>query len=185
MISRVRFSSLLIAAMTSGFLALPLGAQVRSPAALDITLGLHYVTGGLIDFRDGGLLDVLATGRIRAAPRRAVVAGVGVSGVAGGFGDRCLLTPSGGCAGKGNFIVLNALVGIDQALGTASGRLLIGPAIYDGAKARSAGVQGRVDLTSPARAHLALGAMGRATLLPSHNGQTLIGWAAGVSLAFR
>ena len=179
----MRFSSLLIATVTSGLLGLPLGAQVRSPAALDITIGVHYVTGGLIDFRDGGLLDVLATGRIRAAPRRAVVAGV--SGIAGGFGDRCLLTPSGGCAGNGNFVVLNAVVGIDQALGTASGRLLIGPAIYDGAKARSVGVQGRVDLTSPVRAHLALGAMGRATLLPSHNGQTLIGWAAGVSLAFR
>jgi hypothetical protein len=174
-----------MAIVTSELLVLPLGAQVRSPAALDITLGIHNVTGGLIDFNPGGLLDVLATGRIRAAPRRAIVAGGGASLVAGGFGDRCLRTPSGGCAGKGNFVIVNALVGIDQALGSASGRLLIGPALYDGAKARSAGVQARVDLTSPVRAHLALGAMGRATLLPSHNGQTLIGWAAGVSFAFR
>jgi hypothetical protein len=181
----VRLSSLRIAIVTSGLLALPLGAQVCSPAALDITLGLHAVTGGFIDFRTGALLDVLATGRIRAASRRAIVAGGGASTVVGGFGDRCLLTPSGGCAGKGNFVVVNALVGIDQALGAASGRLLIGPALYDGAKARSVGVQARVDLTSPVRAHLALGAMGRVTLLPSHNGQTLIGWAAGARLAFR
>jgi len=63
--------------------------------------------------------------------------------------------------------------------------LLVGPAAYDGAKARSAGAQLRVDFASPTLAHLALGAMGRATLLPSHNGQSLVAWAAGLSLAFR
>jgi len=181
----MRFSRQLIAIVTATLVSLPLGAQVHSPAAFDITVGSHTVKGGLIDFRTGGLFDVLATGRVRASPQRAVVAGLGVSTVLGGFGDRCLITPSGGCAGQGNFVIVNALVGVDKALGAGSGRLLIGPAVYDGADAHSVGVQGRVDLTSPARAHLAFGLMGRATVLPSHNGQSLVAWATGVSLAFR
>jgi len=134
----MRFSRQLIAIVTATLVSLPLGAQVHSPAAFDITVGSHTVKGGLID-----------------------------------------------CAGQGNFVIVNALVGVDKALGAGSGRLLIGPAVYDGADAHSVGVQGRVDLTSPARAHLAFGLMGRATVLPSHNGQSLVAWATGVSLAFR
>ena len=55
------------------------------------------------------LADVFAAGRVRPMSYGALVAGLGVSGIMGGFGDRCLILPGGGCAGKGNFTVGTAL----------------------------------------------------------------------------
>jgi hypothetical protein len=43
----------------------------------------------------------------------------------------------------------------------------------------------RVDLTAPALAHLAVGVMTRATVLPSHSGNGVVAWAVGVSLGLR
>lgn len=181
----MRRPALFIAIAQCVLAASPLTAQHRSPLALDVTLGLHTVVGGLIDLRTGLLFDALLTGRVRTLPRRTLVAGVGASTVFGGSGDRCLPTPGGGCASQGNFVVLNALVGFDQPIENASVRLLVGPAVYDGAGGRSTGLHGRVDLASPPFFHVALGAMASATLLPSHNRQTLRTWAAGLSLALR
>ena len=172
-----------VVTLAIGLLAAPLSAQNRTPAALEGTIGLHNTSGGTIDFRTGLLIDVLASGSVRRVFPRQFVVGGGASVVLGGFGDRCLLTPNGGCAGKGNFTVVNALVGIEQALGSASARFLIGPAIYDGAGARSAGLQARVDFLSLTK--VALGAMVRTTVLPSHNDQALVALATGFSLAFR
>jgi hypothetical protein len=165
--------------------ASPLPAQHPSAARLDLTLGLSAVRGGTIDFRTGLLADVLAAGRLRPTRRGAIVAGLGASGIFGGMGDRCLLLPDGGCAGKGNFGVVTALFGVDRALGSGSLRLLTGPSYHKGANAGSVGLQGRVDVASPAFAHVALGVMTRATILPDHGGATLVIWGLGVGGAFR
>jgi hypothetical protein len=162
-----------------------LHAQQPSAARLDLTLGASGVRGGIIAFRSGALADVFAAGRLRPIPGGALVAGLGASGIMGGFGDRCLILPNGGCAGKGNFTVVSALLGVDRALGAGSLRLLAGPSYHDGAKDASVGLQGRIDVASPAFAHLALGVMTRATVLPDHGGAKLVIWGFGVGVAFR
>ena len=162
-----------------------LNAQQPSGARLDLTLGASRMRGGIIDNRSGVLADAFAAGRLRSMPGGAIVAGLGASGILGGFGDSCLILPNGGCAGKGNFTVVSALLGVDRAVGAGSLRLLAGPSYHDGAKDASVGLQGRIDVASPAFAHLALGVMTRATVLPDHGGATLVIWGFGVAVAFR
>jgi len=154
-------------------------------APLDLTIARHTVSGGFIDYRSGGLLDVLVAAPVRSASHAAFIAAAGVGVVVGGFGDRCLIRPSGGCAPKGNFVVANALAGADVALAAWSARLLVGPALYRGAGASSLGIQTRLDLISPPVARIAIGPMVRATVLPSHGGESLLAWAAGASIAIR
>ena len=151
----------------------PVAAQ---PAGirLDLTAGLSTVQGGTIDFRTGLLADLLATGRVRSLARSSIVAGLGASGILGGMGDRCLLLSQGGCAGKGNFAVVTALLGVDRAVGGASLRLLTGPSYHNGASDESVGLQGRFDIASSAFAHFALGVMSRVTMLPNHDDATLV-----------
>ena len=156
----------------------------RTPV-LDLTIAGHKVSGGLIDFRTGPSLDVLAAGAVRSTPRWAIVGALGAGFEFGGFGDRCLVRPTGGCAPKGNFVVTNLLGGVDLPIGGASARMLLGPAIYNGAGDTSLGLQTRLDLSSPTLAHLGLGAMLRATMLPSHGGESLVAWAVGGSLIIR
>lgn len=177
--------SMCVATLAMAPLVSPVGAQDGASTTLEGTIGAHVVSGGAIDHRNGLLMDLLAAGRIGGLFQRPLVIAGGVGAVMGGFGDRCLLTSNGGCAGNGNFVVLNVLVGIEQPFGSASARFLVGPAIYDGANARSAGLQGQVDVASPTKGRMALGAMVRATVLPSHNGQALVGWGTGISVAFR
>ena len=157
----------------------------RTPA-LDLTLARHTVSGGFIDFRDGAMLDLLAAGELRSAPRWAWVAAGGASVILGGLGDRCLIRPDGGgCAPQGNFVAVSLLSGAQVALGPAGARALVGPALYNGAGDSSLGAQGRVDLLSPALAHVGLGVMARATVLPSHGGARLVAWAIGGSATIR
>jgi hypothetical protein len=163
----------------------PLAAQHPSGARLDVAMGLSGLRGGTIDGRTAAFADVLAAGRLRPTPAGAIVAGLGASGILAGMGDKCLLLPQGGCADKGNFIVVSALFGVDRALGAGSLRLLAGPSYHSGDKHGSAGLQGRIDVASPAFAHLALGLMTRATLLPDHDDATLVIWGFGVGVAFR
>ena len=165
--------------------ASPLTAQRPSGARLDLTMGASAVRGGVITNRRGVLADVLAAGRVRPMPGGAIVAGLGASGIVGGFGDKCLPLPNGGCAGKGNFTVVSALLGVEHAVSAGSLRLLAGPSYHNGAKDGSVGLQGRIDFASPAFAHLALGLMTRATVLPNHGDATLVIWGFGVGVAFR
>ena len=98
----------------------------RTPA-LDLTLARHTVSGGFIDFRDGAMLDLLAAGELRSAPRWAWVAAGGASVILGGLGDRCLIRPDGGgCAPQGNFVAVSLLSGAQVALGPAGARALVG-----------------------------------------------------------
>ena len=154
-------------------------------AVLDLTMARHAVNGGFIDYRNGAMLDVLAAGTVRSSPRAAFIAAVGAGVVVGGFSDRCLSRPDGGCAPLGNFVVTNVLAGADLSLGQSSMRVLLGPALYNGAGASSLGAQVRLDLISPPLVHVGIGPMLRATVLPSHGGDLLVAWAVGGSLVIR
>lgn len=160
-------------------------AQHRGDGGLTVTLGRHSVRGGLIDYRNGSLLDILAAGRVRTMHRWSMVAAGGVGVIVGGTTDRCLMRPEGGCAPKGNFVAVEALVGVAKPIGRVSARVLAGPALYNGADDKSLGVQARLDLNASASTHLGLGGMLRATWLPSHGGDRLTMWAAGGTLTFR
>jgi hypothetical protein len=155
----------------------------RTPV-LDLTVARHTVSGAPFNHNPGGSLDLLAAVPLRSTPRWALVAAAGGGFVVGGFGDSCLITPSG-CAPKANFVVANVLAGADVNLGGASARVLLGPALYNGEDDTSVGAQLRVDLSSPSLAHVGLGAMFRATMLPSYAGESLLAWAIGGSLIVR
>lgn len=160
-------------------------AQRRGDVGLTVTLARHSIRGGLFAFRTGALLDVLAAGRVRTMPRWSMVAAGGVGVIFNGTTERCSILPGGGCAPQGNFVAVEALVGVAKPIGRVSGRALAGPALYSGAEDTSFGVQARLDLNAPVSTHLGLGGMLRATLLPSHDGERLTLWAAGGTLTFR
>ena len=151
----------------------------------DFSLGRHTTSGGLIDYKTGAMADVLLALGVHEQPGWETVVAIGVGGVIGGFGDRCLIRPEGGCAPQANFGVWNVLIGGDASLGGAAVRGLVGPAYYTGGGGRSFGAEGRLDLSSPTLAHVGLGPMLRATWLPSHGGQRFVAWAIGGSLIFR
>lgn len=163
------------------------GAQEspRRTPVVDVTMARHTIAGGFVDYRTGALLDVLIAGDVRPAARWTWIAAGGVGGVLGGFGDRCLFKPDGGCAPQANFVAGSLLGGVHVPLSEFAVRALAGPALYSGADARSVGLQGRLDLLGPTFLHLGLGAMARATLLPSHGGDRLVAWALGGSLVIR
>lgn len=163
-------------------------AQSPRGTGADVTLARHSVRGGFLGYRTGLHAGALFAVPLRPARTESLLLGFGGGAVVGGFGDRCLFGPGGpgaGCAPKANFVVVDLLVGttIPGAAGLA--RAFAGPAFYAGGGGRSVGVQGRVDLTAPAMAHLGLGAMLRGTYLPSHGGDRLLAWAAGGSLTLR
>lgn len=160
-------------------------AQRREDVGVTVAIAQHSIRGGLVEYRTGALLDVLAAGRVRSMPRWSVIAAGGVGVVVGGTADGCLVRSDGSCAPKGNFVVVDALAGLGTPIGGGSARALMGPALYSGAGDTSLGVQGRLDLNAPMSSHLGIGAMLRATVLPSHAGERLILWAVGGSLTFR
>lgn len=96
----------------------------------------------------------------------------------GGTTDRCPVRPVGSCAPQGNFVAVDALVGVAKPIGRVSAYAWAGPALHSGADDTSLGAQGRRDLNAPASTHLGLGGMLRAKLLPSHGGEPLTLWAA-------
>ena len=160
-------------------------AQRRGDVGLTVTLARHSIRGGLFADRDGGLLDVLAAGRVNTTPRWSMVAAGGIGlDVRAGMEQSSILAGAS-CAPLGNFVAAEALIGVAKPIGRVSGRALAGPALYSGAEDTSIGVQARLDLNAPVSAHLGLGWMLRATLLPSHDGERLTLWAAGGTLTFR
>jgi hypothetical protein len=185
----LKFTHLLagtVAALAVG--ASPARAQTTaqdSVLRLDVTVARHEMSGGLIDYRTGGMLDALLALGVHDQPRWETVVAIGGGGVAGGFGDRCLIRPDGGCAPQANFGFLNLLIGGDVSLGGAALRGLAGPAYYTGGGAHSFGAEVRMDLSSPTVAHVGLGPMVRATWLPSHGAQRFVAWAVGASVVFR
>lgn len=160
-------------------------ASVDTNPRLDVTIARHTMSGGTIDYRTGGMLDLLLAVPVHNAPTWKAVVAIGGGGVFGGTGDRCLFLPDGTCAPQANFRVLDALVGADMSVGGAALRGLVGPAYYAGNDRHAIGAQGRIDVSSPTLAHFGLGAMLRATWLPSYVDQHFIAWAIGGSLVIR
>jgi len=79
----MRLSISVLPAIGLALLAAPLEAQ-RSSLGLDVTLGEHRTAGGLIDYRTGAMLDVLATARVHSLRQRSLVGGLGASAGAKG-----------------------------------------------------------------------------------------------------
>ena len=181
----MRKATLAVLAAASALCAADAQAQLRGDTGLTITLGRHTAQGGDIAYRDGFLLDVLAAARVRTMPRWSIIAAGGVSVVASNTTDVCVLRAEGRCAPFGNFGVINALAGASTSVGPFRARALAGPALYNGADDTSLGVQARVDFNAPVTRHVGLGAMMRATFLPSHGGARLFPWAVGGSITFR
>ena len=177
----------ILAALAAGTLLTSATAQAqrRGDVGFTVTVGRHFARGGVLDNRTGALLDVLAAGRVRTMPRWSIVAAGGVGVVVGGKWEVCVIQPDGSCAAHASFLVVDALVGAAKPIGGMSARALAGPALYSGANDTSLGVQGRLDLNAPASPHVGFGAMLRATVLPSHDGERLTLWAVGASLTFR
>jgi hypothetical protein len=162
------------------------GAQRRPLFSLDASAGFGTGAGG--EFRDpaGFALDALAGVRVRPAPAGAIVAGLaaGMHGMPSS-GDDCLLMPSGGCVPAFPlFYSAGALLGWETA--SASGpslRLLGGPAYYRADEGGAAlGLQGRLDMTTPALLHVALVVSVRGAVLPNFRGDALGLAAAGIGV---
>jgi hypothetical protein len=184
-IPRKRSSALKVAGVVVALLATtaaPQHAQSLRTPALDLTLGRHTLSGGLFDYHTGAFADLLVAGAVQSGTRWSVIAAGGGGAVVGGFGDRCLLRPGGGCAPKANFAIGNVLAGAGLSLRMISARALVGPAIYQYEGGKSLGAQGRLDLAATTVAHVGFGVMLRATLLPSLAGQRVLAWAVGGSI---
>jgi hypothetical protein len=161
-------------------------AQRRLPLSLDATVGFGTGAGG--EFRDprGFALDALAAMRVRPAPAGAIVAGFAaeLQGMPSS-GDDCLLTPSGGCVPDFPlFYAAAALLGWEAAGGSGpSLRLLGGPAYYRADEGGAAlGLQGRLDVATPAMLHVALVVSVRGAVLPNFRGDALGLAAAGLGV---
>jgi hypothetical protein len=156
----------------------------RSPV-LDLTLGSHNVSGATFANSNGLFLDLFAAGSLRSTPKRALVAGLGVTGIASGFGDVCRFRPDGSCAPRANFVATSMLAGFGVPLGEASGRVLVGPTLYKGEDDTSLGLQARLDVSSPTLAHFGFGGMVRASVIPSYAGDRFYSGSMGLSLFVR
>ena len=180
----VSFLALLIACV----LARPTsaGAQRRPLLSLDASAGVGTGAGG--KFRDptGFALDALAAMRVRPAPAGAIVAGfaAAMQGMPSS-GDDCLLTPSGECVPDFPlFYSAAALLGWEVAgVSGPSLRLLGGPAYYRADEGGAAfGLQGRLDVATPALLRVALVVSVRGTVLPNFRGDALGLAAAGLGV---
>lgn len=160
-------------------------AQSMGDAGLSIVLARNHVGGGVLDSRTGALVHVLAATPVKTNPRWSMVATGGLGAIVGSTGGRCLINEDGSCAPKGNFAVLDAMLGFARPIASFKARMLAGPALYNGADDTSIGLQGQLDINAPLSQHLGIGVVIRAALLPSHGGERLAQWAAGGSVSFR
>lgn len=171
--------------VTSLVIAAPAVAQQSSAFRIDLGTGVGTTRGGVLDWRTGMFQELLGAARIRPTQSGAIVGAIGIGSVFGGAGDRCLLTPDGGCAEQANFVTAAALVGVDRRLGGGSVRLLTGPAYYRGAGARSLGFRGRLDVASPTFKRVSFALTSTGTLLPNHDDARLFVGGFGLGLAIR
>jgi hypothetical protein len=174
--------------LTACVLVRPLhvGAQQRPALSLEASVGFGVGDGSEWRNRAGFALDGLVGLRVRSAPGGAILAGLagGMQGMPGS-GDDCLLTPSGGCVPDFPlFYSAAALLGWEAA--RASGpslRVLAGPAYYRADEGGAAlGLQGRLEVASPAWLHVAVVASVRGAVLPNFRGDALALAAAGFGL---
>jgi hypothetical protein len=166
---------------------LPAGADAQlSGSSLEATLGYSTGGGGAFSERGGIALDVLLAKPVRQAPAGTQVAAI-TAGIHGPIaGDlSCLDTPAGVCApGFPVLISAGVLGGVQR--GSAAGanaRLLAGPAFFAAEEGGTLGLQGRMDVATPALFHVSLVASLQGAVLPRFQGERLT--TRSISLGLR
>ena len=176
----IRVRSVLIA-LGAGVLGAPLVAQSRPAVSVDASAGLGVIEGAAGHNEHVGVaLDATVGWRLRPSARGSAV--FAVSGGAQGSmasNDICIPLPGGGCRRDfTRFYSVGALAGWQvRGYRGASLRFLTGPAYYralardrDGRNAL--GVQGRIDIVTPALRRIAVVASVRGAALPGFGNVT-------------
>lgn len=180
--------SLAVAVLLGGMSAERADAQSVSALGVDVTIGGGRAASGTYDARGGPALDAILSGRLRPASRGAIVAALS-GGVQGPFGgaDDCLINPAGGCMPDAPFFSsIGALLGWESGQPRAASlRVLLGPGYYSSGEGQSGGLQGRLDLGTPALGPLALVLSARGAVLPAFKGETLGLWSLGIGFRVR
>jgi hypothetical protein len=170
-------------------LGTPLFAQERTPASLEASAGVGFGRGGTFRDRTAIALDATLGWRIGETASGAMVLALsgGVQGNSGAT-DICVIAPDGGCVpAYPLFYSLGAAAGWEWARGRgASARVLAGPAYYRAVRrdggGGTVGLQGRVDLATPALWRVALVGSLRGAVLPSLRGDAHTLGTAGLGV---
>jgi hypothetical protein len=164
-------------------------AQDPSELSLDLDGTLGRSAGGT--YADSGFLglDLLVALRLREISSGAWLAALGIWIMPTiGYGDVCRILPNhSGCLPQfPSLTTWSALVGWESGRpGSASLRLLVGPALYSGGGSTKTGAMVRVDIATPTLFHFALTASGRGSLMPALPGGATSLWAAGIGVRIR
>jgi hypothetical protein len=161
-------------------------AQQSLPVSLDASLGLRIGSGGTYVERTSVAADLLLGVNLGRSGAGTLVGAV-TAGVQGAMARdlSCQLGPGGECVPA--FPVLlsaGAMVGVSRpsAWGFTT-RALAGPAYFRGEEQSGAlGLQGRLDVATPAILHTSLVVSFRGTLLPDFRGETLGTTSLGLGL---
>ena len=167
-------------------------AQVLSSPTFDLALqGWEGQAKGRLFSNKGGLaLDAVATSHVRKFSRVALVVGAGVAGETLFAANDCMVSPPPavftGCAPDfPSFSSLTALAGVEGRYSFIA-RVLAGPAVlHAGGRGTAAGLQGRVDLSTPALIHVSLVASARGAWIPNFEGRSHRTRAVGVGVRFQ
>jgi hypothetical protein len=175
-----RWYSVLSAALAS--FATAADAQSRAPISATLTAGIGHLGGGAaLKTRGGYALDALLAARRRSG--WLLAAGAGVQGSMGS-NDRCDFAPDGACLEDAPVTTtVAALAGWEGPRATL--RALAGPAFVAAQGAGGIGLQGRVDMATPALGWVAPTLSLRATLAPRLDGEARRLFAAGIGLRVR
>jgi hypothetical protein len=174
-------------------LATPVRAQVRlRPAGVDLGFGLGSgQDGGIRDTRVGLSAATVVAWRARSLPYGTLLVAATLSGqvVIDGSDDCLIIGGTNRCAPNfPGFVTLGALGGWEARSGErgATVRALLGPALFrSGEDATGAGITGRLDLATPAVAHVAFIVWGQHAIAPQLRHESYRLSAAGIGLRLR
>ena len=187
------FRSLVVGALCC--VALPdavASAQGLSSPTLDLAFqGWDGQAKDRLFSNHGGVaLDAVATSRVRKFSRVALVVGAGVAAETIFAANDCMVpAPPAvftGCAPNfPEFSSLTALAGVEGRYGFIA-RVLAGPSVLRaGERGTAVGLQGRVDLSTPALIHVSLVASARGAWIPNFEGESHRIRAVGVGVRFQ
>jgi hypothetical protein len=161
-------------------------AQQSLPVSVDATLGLRMGSGGTYVERTSVAADLLLGVNLGRSGAGTLVGAV-TAGVQGAMARdlSCQVGPGGECVPE--FPVLlsaGAMVGVSRpAPWGFTTRALAGPAYFRGEEESGAlGLQGRLDVATPAILHTSLVVSLRSTVLPDFRGETLGTTSLGLGL---
>ena len=162
-------------------------AQRSLPVSVDASLGLRMGSGGSYADRGGAAADLLVGMPVGRTGAGTIIAALTAGAQAPMGGDlECLLDRATGTCAPDFPVLLSAgaLVGVARpgAWGSTT-RVLAGPAYFRGEhEGRGLGVQGRVDVATPAVLHTSLVLSLRGALIPRFQGETLGTTSLGLGL---